>query len=105
MLTCLYWTSFFKTWLRTCAISAYVTGPGQRADRRRAMGSRVFQNPHDHTGLVLRRNRSVLTGAEWDVQHSAANHRCKNEQPFGKVRWAKMGRGNSRPSKTCSESQ
>src|SRR5215813_3365193 len=62
-----------------------------------AMRVRVFQNPHDHTGLVLRRNRSVSTGAEWDVQHSGANHRCKIEQPFGKVRGAKMGRGNSRP--------
>src|SRR5260221_8359478 len=57
-----------------------------------AMRVRFFQNPHDHTGLVLRRNRSVSTGAEWDVQHSGANHRCKIEQPFGKVRGAKMGR-------------
>src|SRR5439155_9666766 len=44
-----------------------------------AMRGRVFQNPHDHTGLVLRRNRSVSPGAEWDVQHSGANHRCKIE--------------------------
>src|SRR5215510_6082084 len=62
-----------------------------------AMRGWVFQNPHDHAGLVLRRNRSVSTGAEWDVQHSGANHRCKIEQPFGKVRGAKVGRGNSRP--------
>src|SRR5947209_18876609 len=45
-----------------------------------AMRVRVLQNPHNHTGLVLRRNRSVSTGSEWDVQHSGANHRCKIEQ-------------------------
>src|SRR5207245_3542672 len=66
-----------------------------------AMRVRVLQNPHDHTGLVLRRNRSVSTGAEWDLQHSGANHRCKVEQPFGKVGCRLQNAGADRITEVC----
>src|SRR5262249_403321 len=39
-----------------------------------AMCRRAFQNPHDHAGLVLGGNRSMLAGAQWDMHRAGPGH-------------------------------
>src|SRR5260370_5672933 len=61
------------------------------------MGSRILQNPRDHSGLILGSDGSMATGAKRDMQQSSADHGSQVQQPFGKIRGAKVGHPDSRP--------
>src|SRR5260370_15454066 len=62
-----------------------------------AMRVRVFQNPHDHTGLILGSNGSMAPGATRDMQQARADRGSQDQQPFDKIPGAQAAGAASGP--------